>query len=144
MALRYTATVASRKPKKEAAHRAAQRTAVLRQLGAQVKRLRLDRRLSQQALADRAQINYKHLGRIERAQAEAGAEMLVLIARALNVPVGELFERITPSDSVPYKLSPVDLEEAATALTTLTTIVERVGTRTPRQLPSRAPRRKRH
>ena len=70
---------------------------ILRLLGAQVKKIRNDRGLSQTAVADAAGITYKHLGRIELAQSEAGADMLVRIAKALGVTVGELFETITPS-----------------------------------------------
>jgi DNA-binding XRE family transcriptional regulator len=70
---------------------------VLRALGTQVKRIRLDQGLSQTAVADAAGITYKHLGRIELAQSEAGADMLVRIAKALGVTVGELFETITPA-----------------------------------------------
>jgi transcriptional regulator with XRE-family HTH domain len=63
-----------------------------------VKRIRLDQGLSQTAVADAAGITYKHLGRIELAQSEAGADMLVRIAKALGVSVGDLFETITPHD----------------------------------------------
>jgi transcriptional regulator with XRE-family HTH domain len=69
---------------------------VLRALGAQVKRIRLDQGLTQTAVADAAGITYKHLGRIELAQSEAGADMLVRIANALGVTVGDLFDTITP------------------------------------------------
>jgi transcriptional regulator with XRE-family HTH domain len=70
---------------------------VLRQLGAQVKRIRLNQGLTQTEVADAAGITYKHLGRIELAQSEAGADMLVRIAKALGVTVGDLFEAITPN-----------------------------------------------
>jgi transcriptional regulator with XRE-family HTH domain len=70
---------------------------ILRRLGAQVKRIRLDLGLTQTEVADAAGITYKHLGRIELAQSEAGADMLVRIAKALGVTVGDLFETITPS-----------------------------------------------
>jgi transcriptional regulator with XRE-family HTH domain len=142
--MRYTPHVPPKRSQKESASaKPAKRSPVLRQLGAQLLRLRLDRKMSQQELAGRAQINYKHLGRLERAQAEAGAEILVQIARALDVPVGELFERISPSANVPYRLSPADLDEASDALTTLTTLLERVAAKKPRSGPKRAPRRPR-
>jgi transcriptional regulator with XRE-family HTH domain len=70
---------------------------ILRQLGAQVKRIRLDQGLTQTEVADAAGITYKHLGRIELAQSEAGADMLVRIAKALGVTVGDLFATITPA-----------------------------------------------
>jgi transcriptional regulator with XRE-family HTH domain len=142
--MRYTPHVPSKKSQRESAEaKPARRSKVLRLLGAQLMRLRLDRRMSQQELAGRAQINYKHLGRVERAQAEPGAEILIRIAQALDVPVGQLFERISPSANVPYRLSPADLDEASDALTTLTTLLERVAANKPRSGPMRAPRRKR-
>jgi transcriptional regulator with XRE-family HTH domain len=142
--MRYTPHVVARKSQKESAGaKGPRRSPVLRLLGAQLLRLRLDRKISQQELAARAQINYKHLGRLERAQSEAGAEILVQIARALDVPVGELFERVTPSDKVPYRLSPADLDEVSDALGRLTALVERIAAKKPRSGPSRAPRRQR-
>lgn len=114
---------------------------VLRPLGAQLRRLRLERKLSQERLAELASLNYKYVGRIELAKADPGADVLVRLARALGVPVGELFETITPGDSVAYRFSPADIEGVTGALATLTTVIERVLARQPRPLPSRAPRR---
>src|SRR6476659_4691916 len=82
------------------------RPAVLRPLGAQLRRLRLERKLSQERLAELAGLNYKYIGRIELAKADPGADVLVRLARALSVPVGELFETITPADGAAYRFSP--------------------------------------
>lgn len=112
-------------------------------LGEQLRRLRIEQDLTQQELAGKAGLSYKYLGRIELAQAEPGADILVRLARALAVPVGELFETITPSRNVPHHLSPADLEEASTALRTLTAIVDRVRKRNPRPVSRRASRRSR-
>ena len=117
------------------------RPAVLRPLGAQLRRLRLERRLSQEKLAELAGLTYKYVGRIELAKADPGADVLVRIARALAVPVGELFETITPMDPIPNRVSPADLEGVSAALATLTTMVERVLGRQPRPVLARAPRR---
>jgi transcriptional regulator with XRE-family HTH domain len=119
------------------------RPAVLRLLGAQLRRLRLERELSQERLAELAGLNYKYLGRIELAKADPGADVLVRLARALAVPVGQLFETITPADSTAYRLSPADVDGVAAAVTALTTIVDRVRRRQPYPLPARAPRRAR-
>jgi transcriptional regulator with XRE-family HTH domain len=116
---------------------------VLRPLGAQVRRLRLERKLSQERLAELAGLNYKYIGRIELAKADPGADVLVRLARALSVPVGELFDTITPKDAVPYRLSPGDVEGVSSALATLSSVVERVLARQPRPVPARAPRRPR-
>jgi DNA-binding XRE family transcriptional regulator len=119
------------------------RPAVLRPLGAQLRRLRLERKLSQESLAELAGLNYKYIGRIELAKADPGADVLVRLARALAVPVGELFETITPADASAYRFSPGDVESVAAALATLTTVVDRVMTRRPGPVPVRAPRRSR-
>jgi transcriptional regulator with XRE-family HTH domain len=117
--------------------------AVLHALGAQLRRLRLERRLSQEQLAELAGLNAKYLGRVELAKAEPGADVLVRLARALAVPVGELFDTITPTAASPYRLAPADVESVAAALAALTSVVDRVMGRQPRPLPIRSPRKPR-
>ena len=138
--MRYTTRVPRRKA---AVEKPRPRPAVLRPLGAQLRRLRLERKLSQERLAELASLNYKYIGRIELAKADPGADVLVRLARALAVPVGELFETITPSDAVAYRFSPADVEGVTAALATLTSVIDRVLTRQPRPLSARAPRRAR-
>lgn len=116
---------------------------MLRPLGAQLRRLRLERKLSQERLAELASLNYKYIGRIELAKADPGADVLVRLARALGVPVGELFETITPGDPTAYRFSPADAEGVTAALATLKTVIDRVLARQPRPLAARAPRRPR-
>jgi transcriptional regulator with XRE-family HTH domain len=118
---------------------------VLRLLGAQLRHLRLERQLSQERLAELAGLSYKYVGRIELAKADPGADVLVRLARALTVSVGDLFETITPAAAAanPYKVAPADIEAVTAALGTLSTVVERVRARQPRPLPARAPRRPR-
>src|SRR5262245_6385219 len=117
--------------------------AVLRLLGGQLRRLRLERKLSQERLAELAGLNYKYLGRIELAKADPGADVLVRLARALRVPVGELFETITPTDAAAYRFSPADVESVTVALATLTSVVNRMFAQQPRAMPARAPRQPR-
>jgi transcriptional regulator with XRE-family HTH domain len=125
---------------------------VLRLLGAQLRHLRLQRSLSQERLAELAGLSYKYLGRIELAKADPGADVLVRLARALTVAVGDLFETITPTASAgaasaaPPTLStlaPADLDAVTSALVTLSTVVDRVRARQAGALPARAPRRSR-
>ncbi len=116
---------------------------VLKPLGAQLRRLRLERQLSQERLAELAGLHYKYIGRIELAKADPGADVLVRLARALAVPVGELFETITPGAASPFRLSPADVDHLTTALTSLTNVVDRIVGRQPRQLPTRSPRKPR-
>ena len=117
------------------------RPAVLRPLGAQLRRLRLERRLTQEALAELASLNYKYIGRVELGKADPGADVLVRLARALRVPVGELFETITPSTATPVWPPPGDADDVAAALRSLTTAVDRLLSPKPRPLSTRAPRR---
>lgn len=117
------------------------RPAVLRLLGAQLRRLRLERELSQERLAELSGLNYKYIGRVELAKVNPGADALVRLARGLAVPVGELFETITPTDVTAYRFSPADAEGITAALTTLKSLLDRVMSRQPRPLPPRAPRR---
>src|SRR6476659_11083443 len=90
-------SVSRRKP----AEKRVARPAVLRPLGAQLRRLRLDRRMTQETLAELASLNYKYVGRVELGKADPGADVLVRLARALSVSVGELFETITPAATTP-------------------------------------------
>jgi len=117
---------------------------VLRALGAQLRRLRLERGLSQEALAELAELNYKHIGKIELGKTDPGADVLVSLARALRVPVGELFATITPpgTTSGAPALS-ADAQGLRTAVAGLTAAVDRLLAGQPGPVPSRAPRRQR-
>jgi len=99
---------------------------ILRPLGEQLRRLRLDRRMSQETLAELANLNYKYIGRIELGKADPGAEVLVRLARALRVSVGELFHTVTPSSPAPPAIPPADLESVAVAFQALSLAVERL------------------
>jgi transcriptional regulator with XRE-family HTH domain len=108
-----------------------------------LRRLRLERNLSQERLAEKAGLNYKHIGRIELAKSEPGADVLVRLAVALEIPVGEIFATITPTDATLHRLSPADVEALSTALAALTAAANRIVARQPNTLPARAPRRPR-
>lgn len=119
------------------------RPAVLRPLGAQLRRLRLERKLSQERLAELAGLHYKYIGRVELAKADPGADVLVRLARALAVPVGVLFETITPGRESPNRVSPSDIDALSTVVATLTGVVDGLRSGQPRSLAPRAPRRSR-
>jgi len=119
------------------------RPAILKPLGTQLRRLRLERKLSQERLAELAGLNYKYIGRVELAKASPGADVLVRLARALVIPVGEIFATITPGDSSQHRLSPADIEALSSAVATLKAVADRIVARQPHALPSRAPRRAR-
>ncbi len=116
---------------------------ILKLLGAQLRRLRLERGITQGTLSRRSGYNYKHIGRIELAKAEPGAVALVRLARAMHVSVGELFETITPSNASGYRVSPADVEAVHEALASVDEIMGRVTTGRPGPLRKRAPRARR-
>ena len=97
--------------------------------------------MTQEALAELASLNYKYIGRVELGKADPGADVLVRLARALRVPVGELFETITPSGASRPSLPPDEAERVATALQALTAAIERLLSPESRLPALRAPRR---
>jgi transcriptional regulator with XRE-family HTH domain len=97
--------------------------------------------MTQEALAELASLNYKYIGRVELGKADPGADVLVRLARALRVPVGELFETITPSNAVPVWPPPGEADDVSAALQALTHAVDRLLAPKPRPLSNRAPRR---
>jgi transcriptional regulator with XRE-family HTH domain len=113
-------------------------------LGAQLRKLRLERDLSQERLAELSGLHYKYIGRVELAKSEPGADVLVRLARALRVPVGELFATV-PSEEpgAQDRLAPADATRVGDALATLTELVDRVAGRPSRSVRARATRRPR-
>ena len=61
-------------------------------VAANVKRIRNERRLTQQTLADKAKIHRVYLAQIEGATRAPSLEMLERLAKALKVKVGELLK----------------------------------------------------
>jgi transcriptional regulator with XRE-family HTH domain len=97
--------------------------------------------MTQEKLAELASLNYKYIGRIELGKADPGADVLVRLARALSVPVGELFETITPAGATARWFPVAEVENVMAALQALTTAIERLLSDQPRSLRARAPRR---
>ncbi|HYV16326.1 MAG TPA: helix-turn-helix transcriptional regulator [Conexibacter sp.] len=62
-------------------------------LGATIRRARRSLDLSQEALADRAGLSYKHVGEIERANKDPRITTVFRLASALELRAGELFAR---------------------------------------------------
>jgi len=62
-------------------------------LGGQIRKLRRDRDLSQEALADAASIHRNHLGAIEKGRKAVGILTLFKIADALGVAPAKLFDK---------------------------------------------------
>jgi transcriptional regulator with XRE-family HTH domain len=64
----------------------------MKRVGANVKRIRTERGLSQQALADKVKIHRVYVAKIEGAVQAPSLEILDRIAKALKVKVGALVE----------------------------------------------------
>jgi transcriptional regulator with XRE-family HTH domain len=80
------------------------RDAVRARIGANVRELRVRRRLTQEALGERAGLSYKFIGEVERGLGNPSIETLILIATALNADIAELFTADTRA-SKPYDAS---------------------------------------
>jgi len=63
-----------------------------RVMAANVRRIRAQRNMTQEDLADRAGISVRYLGSIERGSTAATVVVLGRLARALRVKPGELLE----------------------------------------------------
>lgn len=60
-------------------------------LGREIRRLRKERGLSQEALADLAGLHTNYVGGIERSERNVGIKALFVLARGLRVPARHLF-----------------------------------------------------
>lgn len=65
---------------------------IMQKIGRNVKRQRIERGLSQQALADKVQIHRVYLAKIEGAVQAPSLEILEKLAKALKVKPGDLLE----------------------------------------------------
>lgn len=59
-----------------------------------LRRLRRERDLSQEALADRSGISAKHIGEIERANKEPGITTVMKLSDGLELPLSEFFAHV--------------------------------------------------
>jgi transcriptional regulator with XRE-family HTH domain len=69
----------------------------LQLLGRTIRRLRKQRRLSQEALAERARMHLNHISSIERGERNPGFLSLLKLSRGLDVPITALFDEFPPS-----------------------------------------------
>lgn len=71
---------------------------ILKAVGAQIRLLRKARKLSQEQLAERADLHYTMIGSVERGERNITLENLAKIAKGLGVPIRELFPPQTKHD----------------------------------------------
>lgn len=105
--------------------------AIRLRVGRAIRRLRLARGVSQERLAELAGSSHKHIGAIERGQANVGLDALGRIAGALAIDVSVLFAPPPGrrrADAVVYTIARDDVER-------LEEIARRV--KAPRALPGR-------
>jgi transcriptional regulator with XRE-family HTH domain len=63
----------------------------LKRLGSRIRELRQQRQLSQEALADLAQVGRSYMSGIERGVRNPSALLLLRLSRALHARIGDLF-----------------------------------------------------
>ncbi|WP_312597793.1 helix-turn-helix transcriptional regulator [Brevundimonas sp.] len=68
-------------------------------IGANIKRLRRERGLSQEALAGEAGLAMRHIGRIERGEGNPTVSMVARIANVLGVHPGALYDESATTKS---------------------------------------------
>ena len=67
------------------------RDEILRLFGDRLRELRMERRLSQERLAELAGLDRNYIGQIERAERNVALVNIIRIAKALEIEPGELF-----------------------------------------------------
>ncbi|MNC67268.1 HTH-type transcriptional regulator SinR [compost metagenome] len=65
-------------------------------IGARIRAMRIDKGLSQEKLAELADLNASYVGKIERGEKNVTFRSLEKVTVALDVPVQDLFKYITP------------------------------------------------
>jgi len=79
---------------------------ILKQIGLNLRRLRLSRGLSQERLALEADIALNYLSEIERGLRNPTVLVISRLAQVLNVPVVQIFAATSERDSLPQNLRP--------------------------------------
>ena len=64
---------------------------ILIMFGAHIRKLRIERGMSQEQLAEKAQVHRTYVGMLERGEKNATITTLVKISAALNVSINQLF-----------------------------------------------------
>jgi transcriptional regulator with XRE-family HTH domain len=71
---------------------------IRRAFGEQIRRLRAERGLSQEALADLAGLHRTYVGGIERGERNISLENIARLGSALNIPLHKIFKELSASD----------------------------------------------
>jgi transcriptional regulator with XRE-family HTH domain len=79
---------------------------ILRQVGLNIRRLRLGLGLSQEDLAIEAKVAMNYVSGIERGAKNPTVRVLSRIAKVLRIPVGDLFIPVSSRERLPPNLPP--------------------------------------
>lgn len=82
-----------------------QKNDVIIEFGASVRAWRKRLGLSQEVLAERAELHRTYISDVERGARNLSLESISRLAKALNIPVAELFRQKLPNDQPPEKSS---------------------------------------
>lgn len=94
-----------------------------RNVGLQIRSVRKANGLTQEELAEKAELSYKYIGELERGQVNVSIDSLQKIADALEREIGEFF----PLPESPLsKLSPQDLQQIKHTLKILNKVFAKV------------------
>jgi transcriptional regulator with XRE-family HTH domain len=74
------------------------RSEVLRLLGERVRELRHEHDLTQERLAEHADLSWSYVSQVERGQHDLGVQNLLKLARGLKVPPGDLVNGLAAPD----------------------------------------------
>ncbi len=66
---------------------------VRKELGSKLKEIRKIKGFTQEVLAEKANLNYKYLGELERGKVNVSLDSLLRISQALEINMGDLFRR---------------------------------------------------
>jgi transcriptional regulator with XRE-family HTH domain len=98
------------------------------QFGGQLRSVRKSRRLKIWQLAERVDIEVKHLGRIERGERKPSFDLIISLAKSLNVSPSTFFEFESTTDpktlrkSIDQLLSSLDAKQLGHARQVLSTL----------------------
>lgn len=76
---------------------------IIRQIGSKIRALRNAQDLTQEQLAEKANLSYKYLGEIERGEINPGINNLFKIAQALGVAIKHLVDVEEDANSEEYQ-----------------------------------------
>lgn len=99
-------------------------------IGERLRSCRQKKKLSQEALAELAGVHPTYIGQLERGEKNATIESVTKIARALGMPLEELFANIVKSDAVEndiaLKCYDLILEQSAEKQKDILDIIEKI------------------